>query len=47
MIMLYLDKVYKIYDKKNIVVNDFNFQIGEKEFVVFVGFLGCGKFIML
>ncbi|WP_427127208.1 ABC transporter ATP-binding protein [Priestia megaterium] len=43
MTMLHLDRVYKIYDKKNIAVNNFNLQIGEKEFVVFVGPSGCGK----
>jgi multiple sugar transport system ATP-binding protein len=41
--MLHLDKIYKIYDKKNIAVNDFNLQVGDKEFVVFVGPSGCGK----
>ena len=43
MATLHLDKVYKIYDKKNIAVNDFNLQIKEKEFIVFVGPSGCGK----
>lgn len=43
MATLHLDKVYKIYDKKNIAVNDFNLQIKDKEFIVFVGPSGCGK----
>ncbi|MGN2274378.1 ABC transporter ATP-binding protein [Priestia megaterium] len=43
MTMLHLDKIYKIYDKTNIAVNDFNLQIEDKEFVVFVGPSGCGK----
>lgn len=47
MTMLHLDKIYKIYDKTNIAVNDFNLQIEDKEFVVFVGPSGCGKSITL
>lgn len=43
MATLHLDKLYKIYDKKNIAVNDFNLQIKDKEFIVFVGPSGCGK----
>ena len=35
--------VQKSYDGKNFVVHDFNLQIQDREFVVFVGPSGCGK----
>lgn len=35
--------VKKSYDGKNFVVHDFNLEIADKEFVVFVGPSGCGK----
>ena len=35
--------VKKSYDGKNFVVHDFNLQIEDREFVVFVGPSGCGK----
>ena len=38
-----LEHVKKIYDKKVVAVHDFNLQIKDKEFVVFVGPSGCGK----
>ncbi len=39
-----LKKVYKYYDNsKTPAVNDFNLEIADKEFVVFVGPSGCGK----
>ncbi len=38
-----LEHVKKIYDKKVVAVHDFNLQIRDKEFVVFVGPSGCGK----
>ena len=38
-----LEGVKKIYDKKVIAVHDFNLEIKDKEFVVFVGPSGCGK----
>ncbi len=38
-----LEGVKKIYDGKVIAVHDFNLQIKDKEFVVFVGPSGCGK----
>ena len=37
-----LEGVKKIYDGKVIAVHDFNLQIKDKEFVVFVGPSGCG-----
>ncbi|MBP1997054.1 ATP-binding cassette domain-containing protein, partial [Paenibacillus eucommiae] len=38
------DHVYKQYGKvKQNVVKDFNLEIRDKEFVVFVGPSGCGK----
>ncbi|MBQ7223352.1 MAG: sn-glycerol-3-phosphate ABC transporter ATP-binding protein UgpC [Erysipelotrichaceae bacterium] len=38
-----LTNVQKVYDKNVIAVNDFNLDIKDKEFVVFVGPSGCGK----
>ena len=38
-----LEHVEKIYDNKVKAVHDFNLQIKDKEFVVFVGPSGCGK----
>ena len=41
--MIKLTNVKKIYDKKVVAVHDFNLDIEEKEFIVFVGPSGCGK----
>ncbi len=38
-----LTNVKKIYDKNVVAVKDFNLEIKDKEFVVFVGPSGCGK----
>ncbi len=38
-----LTGVKKIYDKKVVAVHDFDLEIKDKEFVVFVGPSGCGK----
>ncbi|WP_209124329.1 ABC transporter ATP-binding protein [Alkalihalobacillus sp. BA299] len=38
-----LDHVYKIYDGDVTAVTDFNLDIKDKEFIVFVGPSGCGK----
>ena len=38
-----LKNVKKIYDNKVEVVHDFNLEIRDKEFIVFVGPSGCGK----
>lgn len=38
-----LTNVKKIYDKNVVAVHDFNLEIADKEFVVFVGPSGCGK----
>ena len=38
-----LTKVKKIYDNKVVAVHDFDLEIADKEFVVFVGPSGCGK----
>ena len=38
-----LENVKKIYDKNVVAVHDFNLEIQDKEFVVFVGPSGCGK----
>ncbi|CAH0298301.1 Trehalose import ATP-binding protein SugC [Peribacillus simplex] len=40
---LSLNHIYKIYDKNVTAVKDFNLQIEDKEFIVFVGPSGCGK----
>ena len=38
-----LTKVKKVYDNKVVAVHDFDLDIKDKEFVVFVGPSGCGK----
>jgi len=38
-----LTNVKKIYDNNVVAVHDFNLEIADKEFVVFVGPSGCGK----
>ena len=38
-----LEHVKKVYDNKVVAVQDFNLEIQDKEFVVFVGPSGCGK----
>ena len=38
-----LTNVMKMYDNSVIAVNDFNLEIADKDFVVFVGPSGCGK----
>lgn len=40
---LKLEHIYKVYDNKVIAVEDFNLDINDKEFIVFVGPSGCGK----
>ncbi|WP_077324968.1 ABC transporter ATP-binding protein [Virgibacillus siamensis] len=40
---LQLEHIQKSYDKKAIAVDDFNLNIQDKEFIVFVGPSGCGK----
>ncbi|ATP40108.1 sugar ABC transporter ATP-binding protein [Solibacillus sp. R5-41] len=40
---LKLENIYKIYDKDVAAVKDFNLDIKDKEFIVFVGPSGCGK----
>ncbi len=38
-----LEGIKKVYDNKVVAVHDFNLEIKDKEFVVFVGPSGCGK----
>ena len=38
-----LTNVKKVYGKDVVAVNDFNLDIADKEFIVFVGPSGCGK----
>nr|WP_219914590.1 sn-glycerol-3-phosphate ABC transporter ATP-binding protein UgpC [Thalassobacillus sp. CUG 92003] len=38
-----LDQIKKVYDKDVVAVEDFNLDIQDKEFIVFVGPSGCGK----
>lgn len=38
-----LKNVKKIYENKVVAVHDFNLDIADKEFIVFVGPSGCGK----
>lgn len=43
MAQISLQHIHKIYDKQVHVVKDFNLEIADKEFIVFVGPSGCGK----
>lgn len=38
-----LKHIYKVYDNKVVAVSDFNLEISDNEFVIFVGPSGCGK----
>ena len=40
---LQLNHIYKVYPNGTKAVNDFNMEIKDKEFIVFVGPSGCGK----
>ena len=42
MASLSLKHIYKVYDGTTKAVNDFNMEIRDKEFIVFVGPSGCG-----
>ena len=44
---LSLKHIYKVYPNGTKAVNDFNMEIVDKEFIVFVGPSGCGKSTML
>ena len=43
MASLSLKRIYKKYDNGFCAVTDFNLEVADKEFVVFVGPSGCGK----
>ncbi len=43
MATLKLTNVKKVYDNKVVAVQDFNLDVADKEFIVFVGPSGCGK----
>ncbi|MBR6007396.1 MAG: ATP-binding cassette domain-containing protein, partial [Clostridia bacterium] len=43
MASLSLRNIRKVYDNKVVAVDDFNLEIRDKEFIVFVGPSGCGK----
>ena len=43
MASLSLKHIYKVYDGTTKAVNDFNMEIRDKEFIIFVGPSGCGK----
>ena len=43
MASLSLRNVYKVYDGNVTAVKDFNLEIADKEFIIFVGPSGCGK----
>ena len=43
MASLSLKNIYKKYDNGFCAVTDFNLEVADKEFVVFVGPSGCGK----
>ena len=42
MASLSLQHITKVYDNKVTAVSDFNMEIEDKEFIVFVGPSGCG-----
>ena len=42
-----LTNVKKIYGKDTVAVQEFNLDIADKEFIVFVGPSGCGKSTLL
>lgn len=47
MVELNFKNIYKKYlNSEYYLVEDFNLDIKDKEFIVFVGFLGCGKLII-
>ena len=43
MASLSLKNIYKVYPSGVTAVSDFNLEIQDKEFIVFVGPSGCGK----
>ncbi|MBU0278203.1 ABC transporter ATP-binding protein [Gemella sp. zg-1178] len=43
MVNLSLKNIYKKYDNGFVAVTDFNLEVADKEFIVFVGPSGCGK----
>ena len=43
MASLSLKNIYKVYPSGNVAVTDFNLEIEDKEFIIFVGPSGCGK----
>ena len=43
MAKLVLKNISKVYDNKVTAVSDFNLEVADKEFIVFVGPSGCGK----
>ncbi len=43
MATLQLKNVKKVYDNKVVAVQNFNLDVADKEFIVFVGPSGCGK----
>lgn len=47
MIKVSLKNIKKVYDKSVVAVKDFNLDIKDKEFIVFVGPSGCGKSTLL
>ena len=40
---IFLKKIFKQYDKEHYAVKNFNLDIHDKEFIIFVGPSGCGK----
>lgn len=46
MVDVILKDIKKVYNKDVFVIKGVNVEIKDKEFVVLVGFFGCGKFIL-